>query len=85
MNDMFENKLIRNIHCSRYVASYVNAGGDMNRVGSWRFKRWLKSLVIDGEHLTDDEVRYIYNYGTNGKLELEENASRFLDECTDGV
>ena len=80
MTDMFENKLIRDIHCSRYVASYVKAGGSLSSREAWRFKGWLKSLVINGENLSDDEVRFIYNYGTNGKLELEEHAKRFLAE-----
>lgn len=80
MTDIFENKIIRNIHCSRYVASYVKAGGSLRSREAWRFKGWLKSLVIDDEKLSDDEVLYIYNYGTNGKLELEEHAKRFLAE-----
>lgn len=79
---MFENKLIKDIHCSRYVASYVRSGGSLSSREAWRFKGWLKSLVINGENLSDDEVRYIYNYGTNGKLELEENAARFLASST---
>ena len=85
---MFENKLIRGIHVSRYVASWINVGGKINRYrnktdpGKRRiennFADWLRELVIDGEHLTEDEVRYISNYATNGKLELEHEAESYL-------
>lgn len=80
---MFENKIIRGIHISRYVASWVKSGGTLACRGkndAVDFRRWLKSLIIDGERLTDEEVRQVYNYATNGKLELEEDAKRFIVE-----
>lgn len=74
---MFENKLIKGIYVSRYIASWLHEKVRM----SIAFKQWLRTLVIDGEHLTEDEVDYIYNFATNGKLELQENASFFISSC----
>ncbi len=75
--DEFENAIIRGIHISRYIASWNHEGGKINT----SFRYWLKQLVIDGEHLTDDEIRRIYNFAKNGKLELQSNASVFLSMC----
>lgn len=88
---MFENSLIRNIHKSRYVASWTNMGGTFGRhsqnikdrplvkTGRYAFQDWLGTLVIDGEHLTKDEINEIYLYATNGKLELETSAAKFMN------
>lgn len=70
---MFENKIIKGIHTSRYVASWTKEVGKI----TYKFRMWLMSLRIDGEPLTNDEVQYIYNYATNGKLELENSAYYF--------
>ena len=78
---MFENKMIEGIYYSRFVASWINAGGarfykmQCRRLG---FEIWLKQLVINGRHLTEEEIRDICNYAWNGKLELEENVRNFL-------
>lgn len=87
--DPFENRIIRNMFASQYVAAWFNAGGtnrshyDKDKPKGQRIKtdftEWLRSLVIDGEHLTDEEIRFIDNFRGNGKLELEENARRFLN------
>lgn len=72
---MFENKLIKDIHVSRYIASWHVAGGHLgtSEKGRFDFAKWLESLG-----LTDEEVAYIYNYATNGKLELENSVRVFL-------
>ena len=73
---MFENKLVEGIYYSRFVASWFNAnGGKLRRTA---FRTWLNQLVINGRHLTEDEVREIYDFATNGKLELESNAIQFM-------
>ena len=72
---MFENRIIEGIHISRFVASWVNEGGKLN----FRFKEWLATLTINGRKLTDEEIQDIYNFGSNGKLELEASASKFLN------
>lgn len=71
---MFENRIIEGVHISRYVASWVNEGGKLN----YTFKEWLRTLTINGRKLTNDEIYDIYNFGTNGKLELEEHAKQYL-------
>lgn len=72
----FENRMIKGIHKSRYVASWVKAGENFFRGGEM-FKKWLEQLVIDGEKLTEEEVKEIYKFATNGKLELQINAKSF--------
>lgn len=87
---MFENKMIKGIHISRYVASWCKVGGgkiypaDLSLDPSFKlskcktFAGWLQTLVIDGERLTRDEIVQICNYATNGKLELQESAKNYL-------
>lgn len=77
---MFENKVINDIHKSRYVASWTNSGGTLDRKGRLLFKKWLKSLIINNRPLTDDEVLDIFVYAQNGKMELEFSAEDFLKE-----
>lgn len=77
---MFENKLIRGIHATRYIVSWMKVGGHFGRRdrGRFDFRDWLESLG-----LTEDEVRYIYNLAENGKLELQNSAKAFMDELDD--
>ena len=73
---MFENKIIEGIHVSRYIASWIKAGGEYcDSV----FRKWLESLVINGFHLTNADISYIVNYAQNGKLELEDSAKTFIE------
>ena len=74
--DSYENRKIKRIHKSRYVASWINAGGTMEYVDE--FREWLSTLEIDGEHLTPDEIDEIDWYARNGKMELEHSAEDFL-------
>ena len=76
MLDNFENRLIRGIHKSRYCASWVKAVGLDFNLG---FKEWLSTLVINGEHLTKDEIQEIWYFATNGKLELQESAKAWAN------
>lgn len=77
---MFENKLIREIHATRYIASWLKAGGHFGRRkgGRFDFRDWLESL-----RLTEDEVRHIYNLVDNGKLELQYSAWVFIEALDD--
>lgn len=77
MNE-FENKSIRGIYISRYLASWANSGGNLARGN--RFKDWLQSLVINGEKLSEEEISEIVFLSTNGKLELEMSAKYFLSK-----
>jgi hypothetical protein len=74
---MFENKEIEGIYISRFIASWQKAGGNC-RKDYPLFKEWLESLVINGRHLSDKEVRDILLLADNGKVELEMSARAFL-------
>lgn len=74
---MFENKVYETIYYSRFVASWIKAGGGKL---DYRFKEWLKSLIINGKHIPDEIITEIYNYAENGKLELQEHAKMFLNK-----
>lgn len=71
---VFENKIYEGIHYSRFVASFWKSGGRQSQ-----FKYWLRTLIINGKPIPDDVVRKIYNYGTNGKLELEMHSKMFVN------
>lgn len=75
---MFENKIFEGIYYSRFIASYNNVGG--NVCNKKQFSNWLASLTINGKHLNGDQIYEIYYLATNGKLELESNARKFLEE-----
>ena len=71
---MFENKVYKGIHYSRFVASWCKVGGKLD----WTFREFLENLTLDGEPIPKDVVNEIYNYGIDGKLFLEENAKKLL-------
>ena len=71
--DRFENVVIRGIHASRYIMSWLREGGSIRDRD--KFRKWLKALPME---LTNEEVQHIVEIYDNGKLELEVNASRFL-------
>jgi len=66
---------VRGIPMTRFVASWYIGGGYQN---IHQVRKWLKSLIIDGEQLTDEEIEVIAQCIVNGKLELESSAKRFL-------
>lgn len=68
---------IRNIPITRYVASWYVGGGTQS---IHRVREWLKTLIIDGEHLNEEEVELIATCAVNGKLELEGSVKRFLKQ-----
>lgn len=73
---MFENKEIEGIYISRFIASWQAAGNCRKDYGL--FREWLKTLIINGRYLTDDEIHDILFIADNGKLELEMSARKFL-------
>ena len=76
--ERFENVVIRGIHATRYIMSYIRSGGEgQNRN---KFGRWLKSLPLN---LNDEEIYHIVYMYSNGKLELEMNAEKFLKNYKD--
>lgn len=73
---MFKNNLIGDIHESRFIASWLRAGGELYYVEDVdNFCSWLLSLGLN-----EDEVYHIRNLATCGKVELENNAKEFLSK-----
>lgn len=76
---MFENKRTEkgNVEYSRIIFSWMRAGGIIYGYGpldAEGFKKWLRENC----HCTSKEIDDIYLMATNGKMEYEENARRFL-------
>ena len=74
---MFENKNYEGIYYSRFIASWINVGG---RRINYKFKEWLGTLRINGNPIPEGVIQEIYNFGTNGKFELEVSAEHYLKE-----
>lgn len=74
---MFENIMIDGyIYATRFIASWIKVGGTLNKPGDLtKFVNWLKSL-----ELSENEIYSIKFLATNGKLELEDDAKKFLKE-----
>lgn len=75
----FENKIYEGIHYSRFVASWVLAGGELRRRNAYILKDWLRTLKINDKPIPEDIIMEIYLYATNGKLELQTSAKNFLE------
>lgn len=73
---MFENGNFNGIYYSRFIASWVRKGG-MLKTGHdiSMFRKWLTEIGCDDE--TVDKITFL---ASNGKLELENSAERFLKE-----
>ena len=71
---MFTNKLINDVHATRYIASWLKMGGHL-RTGADidYFRDWLLSMEI-----SDDDAYRIINLATCGRMELEYNARTFM-------
>ena len=73
---MFENGNFNGIFYSRFIASWVRKGG-MLKTGHdiSMFRSWLTEIGCDDE--TVDKITFL---ATNGKLELENSAEKFIAE-----
>lgn len=71
----FENKLSsEEVHYSRYIASFIKACSEMKITFNYGlFYNWLISLGLQ-----EDEIMSIVMFAFNGRLELEENARKYL-------
>ena len=76
---MFENKIYEGIHYSRFIASWVKVGGELKSRNAWLMKDWLRQLTINDKPIPEEVIMEIYIFATNGKLELQESAKRFLE------
>lgn len=75
MKDQFENIIVRGVHATRYIMSWVRMGGELNRFGARSdFGNWLGSLG-----LRDEEVSDIVHIAINGRMELETSAKNYLN------
>ena len=71
--ERFDNAVIKGVHASRYIMSYLREGGEANYRD--KFREWLKALPLE---LTEEEIHHIVDMYSNGKLEFEINAKSFL-------
>ena len=70
----FENKSIRGIYATRFIASWLRMGGMLyTSEDEDNFRSWLLSLGLNS-----DEIWPIMYLATTGKMELEVNAKAFL-------
>lgn len=73
---MFKNNQFNDIYESRYIASWIEAGGQLYyREDIDDFSKWLLS-----EGLTGEEVMHVVHLATCGKLELKISAEKFLEK-----
>lgn len=77
---MFSNNLNCEIHATRFIMSWVREGGELKRNGRGydEFEAWLRSLIIDGKHLSDQDVNHILDLAKTGKMEFEFSAREFI-------
>ena len=69
---MLENNKFNGVHYSRYIASWINARGEMFDDG---FKDWLKGLGMSEDMIID-----VYEMATMGKMELEISARLYMKQ-----
>lgn len=69
--DRWNNKLFKDVHYSRLIASYINVGGDSHDIEV--FRGWLMHLGLNEQEAWD-----VYNLATCGKLEIESDALKWL-------
>lgn len=73
---MLENNKVRGVHMSRYIASWMNVGGEF--IGTWEdssFSRWLRTVGVTNE----EDIHDIFEMATCGKFELEQSARRYME------
>ena len=78
---MFNNNTECGIHVTRFIASWVREGGNLRYGEDYEnFESWLKTLIVDGNHLSDKDIDHILELATCGKMELEYSAKKFLKD-----
>lgn len=80
---MWSNETECGIYVTRFIASWIRKGGTLRFGEDYEnFETWLRSLKIDGKHLSDQDVYHITHLARNGKMELENSAQKYLRELT---
>lgn len=76
------SRTVKGIPITRYIVSWYNSGGtdDYSLI-----VKWLKTLAINGQALSEEEVHLIASCAVNGMLELESSAKKFLDDNSDWI
>ena len=72
----FENKQFEGIYYSRFVASWNKVKEE--KFNRFAFEDWLMQLTINGKCMDNKTAKEITNFADNGKMELEDNAKRFI-------
>ena len=77
MLESFENFIVQEYtYASRFIASWLREGGNLRRGADYKlFREWLVSIGV-----SPGNAKRISNLASNGKLELEEMAKKFLKE-----
>lgn len=70
-----KNRVIDYTYATQYIASWVRMGGQFgfHDEGVKEFREWLTSLNLEKDDI--DDIVYL---ATNGKMELESSAKKFL-------
>lgn len=77
---MWTNETECGIHVTRFIMSWVRMGGSLRTGRDYHnFEAWLKTLIVDGKNLSDQDVNHILDLSKNGKMELEHLAKEFLN------
>lgn len=78
--DTWKNETECGIHPTRFIMSWVREGGTFSRRGNGYddFRKWLKTLIIDGKPLSDNDIAHVMFLAMEGKLELESSAKAYL-------
>lgn len=76
----WKNRTECGIHPTRFIMSWVREGGELRRRGDGidDFRDWLKTLMIDGKPLSENDIDHIMFLATNGKMEFEYSARNFI-------
>ena len=73
LENEWTNKMVCRVHYSRFISSWVLSGGNFD-YNAKLFVKWLRQLGW----LSENEIQEIKFLAVNGKLELQENANKFL-------
>lgn len=76
---MWSNKTECSIHVTRFIMSWVKMGGTLRTGMDYEnFEGWLRTLVVDGKNLSENDVNHILELARCGKMEFEYSAKSYL-------